>query len=147
MNPRVVLLPLHMVITFLSSWHRELFFLGKMRFALGGLQALALRDVGPPRLATGTFWAANIKLTEVQRAAVLNTSFFAGLSIWRRSKSTTALCFLHSPSDLLVWGFFTSFVPGQAFTRPEKKNTAHTKILHSCRPPRLCKKWIDPPQI
>lgn len=28
MNPRVVLFPLHMAIIFLSSWHRELFFLG-----------------------------------------------------------------------------------------------------------------------
>lgn len=35
----------------------------RMHFSLGGLQALSLIDTDPPRLVTGNFSAANIKLT------------------------------------------------------------------------------------
>lgn len=35
----------------------------RMRFSLRGLQALALVDANPPRVANGNFSAANVKLT------------------------------------------------------------------------------------
>ncbi len=35
----------------------------RMRFSLGGLQAVGLINADPPRIANGSFYAANVKLT------------------------------------------------------------------------------------